>query len=142
KSSFPENWSNCFLMRLISFFFKSGKGISESRLADVGLTKKEINRIKKQFDQFSGKDDFGLDKWTDPLAKEDLITAANRFAQQGQMSKSYAGDLPQWTRNTVLGYLYSRFRSIGIKAQEKVLVRNIAHADSNTFAMMTAAVSF
>ena len=126
----------------IHTFLRTGKGISEARLADVGLTKKEISRIKKQFDQFSGKDDFGLDKWTDPLAKEDLIAAANRFAQQGQMSKSYAGDLPQWTRNTVLGYLYSRFRSIGIKAQEKVLVRNITHADSNTFAMMTAAVSF
>lgn len=123
-------------------FFRTGKGISESRLADVGLTKKEITRIKKQFDQFGDKDNFGLDKWTDPLAKEELISAANRFAQQGQMSKSYAGDLPQWTRNTVLGYIYSRFRAIGIKAQEKVLVRNLAHADSNTVAMLTSAVAF
>lgn len=123
-------------------FFKTGKGISEARLADVGLTKKEISRIKKQFDQFSDKDNFGLDKWTDPLAKEDLIAAANRFAQQGQMSKSYAGDLPAWTRTTVLGYMYSRFRAIGIKAQEKVLVRNLTHADANTVAMLTSAVTF
>lgn len=123
-------------------FFRTGKGISEARLADVGLTKKEITRIKKQFDQFSDKDNFGLDKWTDPLAKEDLIAAANRFAQQGMMSKSYAGDLPQWTRNTVLGYMYSRFRAIGIKAQEKVLVRNLTLADGNTIAMLTSAVAF
>ncbi|CUH74615.1 internal virion protein with endolysin domain [Cronobacter phage Dev-CD-23823] len=123
-------------------FFKSGKGVSEARLADVGLTSKEISRIKKQFDKYADKENFGLDKWDDPLAKEDLIMAANRFAQQGQMGKSYAGDLPQWTRNTVLGYIYSRFRAIGIKAQEKVLVRNLTLADSNTFAMITGAVAW
>lgn len=127
---------------LLHKFLRTGKGISEARLADVGLTSKEIGRIKKQFDQHSGKDNFGLDKWDDPLAKEDLIAAAHRFAAQGTMARQYAGDLPAWTTQNTLGYLYSRFRAIGIKAQEKVLVRNLTLADSNTFAMMTGAVAF
>ena len=121
---------------------RTGKGISEARLADVGLHEKEIARIKKQFDAHAGKEDFGLDKWTDPVAKETIIMAAHRFAQQGTMNKAYAGDLPQWTRDNVLGYLYSRFRSIGIKAQEKVLVRNLTLADSNMAAMMISGIAF
>lgn len=127
---------------LMHKFFRTGKGISEARLADVGLTSKEISRIKAQFDQHHGKDDFGLDKWDDPLAKEYLISAAHRFAAQGTMTRSYAGDLPAWTTTTTLGYIYSRFRAIGIKAQEKVLVRNMTLADSNTLAMVTGAVAF
>jgi len=127
---------------LLHKFLRTGKGISEARLADVGLTSKEIGRIKKQFDLHSGKDNFGLDKWDDPLAKEDLIAAAHRFAAQGTMSRQYAGDLPAWTTQNTLGYLYCRFRAIGIKAQEKVLVRNLTLADSNTAAMLTSAVAF
>ena len=122
--------------------FRTGKGISEARFADIGIHGPEFKRIKAQFDKYSSKEDFGLDKWDDPLAKEMLITSAHRYSTQSTMNKSYAGDLPQWTRDTVLGYLYSRFRSIGIKAQEKVLVRNMTLADSNTVAMMVGGVAF
>ena len=121
---------------------RTGKGITEERLADIGLHGPELARIRKQFEQFAGKEDFGLDKWTDPLAKETLISAAHRFGTQGTMTRSYAGDLPQWTRNNVIGWLFSRFRAIGIKAQEKVLVRNMTLADSNTAAMMIGGVAF
>lgn len=122
--------------------FRTGKGISEARLADIGIHKKEFDRIKAQFDKYSSKEDFGLDKWDDPLAVDMMKGAAHRFSQQSTMNRQYAGDLPQWTRDTVLGYLYSKFRAIGIKAQEKVLVRNLTLADSNTAAMMIGALSF
>lgn len=128
--------------RKLHSFFRTGKGINEARLADVGLHQKEIARIKAQFDKHAGRDNFGLDKWEDPLAKETLIAAAHRFGAQGQMSRSYAGDLPQWTRNNILGYLFSRFRAIGIKAQEKVLVRNLTLADSNSFALVVGGTAF
>ena len=128
--------------RAMHKLFSTGKGISEARLADIGLHPAELARIKKQFDQFATKTDFGLDKWTDPLAKETLIGATHRFTQQSTMNRSYAGDAPQWVRNSVLGMLYSRFRAIGLKAQEKVLVRNLTLADSNTVAMMVSGIAF
>lgn len=121
---------------------RTGKGITEERLADIGIHGKEYTRIKSQFDKYAGKEDFGLDKWDDPLAKETLIAAAHRFGTQGTMTRAYAGDLPQWTRNNIMGWLFSRFRAIGIKAQEKVLVRNMTLADSNTAAMMVGGVAF
>lgn len=121
---------------------RTGKGISEERLADVGIHGPEFKRIKSQFDKYATKEEFGLDKWDDPLAKETLISAAHRFANQGTMNKAYAGDLPQWTRNNVMGWLFSRFRAIGIKAQEKVLVRNLTLADSNTAALMIGGAAF
>lgn len=121
---------------------RTGKGISEARLAEVGLTPKELTRIQKQFDAYAGKDNFGLDKWDDPLAKEDFITAAHRFAQQSTLNRQYAGDMPAWTSQNILGYLYSRFRAIGIRAQEKVLIRNLTLADSNTVAMLTGGIAW
>lgn len=121
---------------------RTGKGISEARLAEVGLTPKELTRIQKQFDKYAGKDNFGLDKWDDPLAKEDFIASAHRFAQQSTLNKQYAGETPAWVSQTVLGYIYSRFRAIGLRAQEKVLVSNLTLADSNTVAMLTAGIGF
>lgn len=128
--------------RKLHTFFKTGKGISEERLADVGLHRDVIDRIKAQFDKHAVDGEWGLSKWDDPVAKDALIGAGNRFAQQSQMSRSYAGDTPKWTSDNILGYLYAKFRSIGIQAQEKVLVRNLTLADSNAVATMVGGVAF
>ncbi|AOT25405.1 lytic transglycosylase [Pectobacterium phage PP2] len=121
---------------------RTGKGISESRLADIGIHGKTAERIQKQFSEHSTSKDFGLDKWTDPLAREELISAAWRLNQQGSLARDSAGSLPEWTRNNVLGVLLSKFRAIGIKAQERILVRNLTLADGNMVAMMTAGLAW
>lgn len=123
-------------------FFKSGTGLSEKRLADVGLYPDDIKRIKTQFDKHHKGNHFGLDKWEDPVAKESLIGAVHRYTQQSSMNKQYAGDQVKFERANLLGVLYSRFRSIGIRAQEKVLVRNMTLADSNSVAMFTTGIAW
>ena len=117
-------------------------GISRERLADIGIHSDEMVRIQKQYNKYGDKDNFGLDKWDDPVAKDMLIGASHRFSQQSTMTRSYAGDLPKFTHDNLLGYLFSRFRAIGIKAQEKILVRNLTLADSNTVAMMIGGIAF
>ena len=121
---------------------RTGKGISENRLADVGFHGKEMARIKKQFDQYGTKEGFGLDKWDDPYAKEVFISGVHRFVNQNRIDSQVAGELPKWTRDNMLGSLYARFRAIGIRAQEKILVRNLTHADSNAMAMIAAGLAW
>lgn len=123
-------------------YLRTGKGLDDVRLGDVGLHKEQIGRIKKQFDAHSSVKDFGLDKWTDPIAKQDFISGVHRFTNQNTLNKAYAGDDPKWVRDNILGYLFSRFRTIGIRAQEKVLVRNLTIADSNTAAMLAGGLAF
>ncbi|QYW05823.1 internal virion protein D [Vibrio phage vB_VpaP_G1] len=122
-------------------YLRTGKGISELRLEDVGLNAAAMKRIKENFDLHSTKDEFGLDKW-DELAREDFISAAHRFQNQNRVDKGYAGEVPKWTRDNLMGYLFSKFRVIGIRAQEKVLVRNMSIMDSNAVAMMTSGIAF
>ncbi|QOC54372.1 internal virion protein D [Aeromonas phage Atoyac15] len=120
---------------------RTGKGISANRLEDVGLNPETIGRIKQQFDLHSTKDEFGLDKWS-PREREEFISAAHKFTNQNRIDRSYAGEVPQWSRDNILGYIYSKFRVIGIRAQEKVLTRNLSMMDSNTVAMMTSGLAF
>ena len=123
-------------------YLRTGKGISDARMADAGLSDALRSRIKAQFDAHGGKADFGLDKWTDPYAKESFISIAHRFTNQNRIDHQSAGELPKWTRDNMLGVLFGRFRTIGIRAQEKILVRNLTMADSNTLAMLTAGLAF
>lgn len=123
-------------------YLRTGKGISDARMADAGMSAKLRQRIKAQFDAHGGKNDFGLDKWTDPYAKESFISIAHRFTNQNRIDHQSAGELPKWTRDNMLGVLFGRFRTIGIRAQEKLLVRNLTMADSNTLAMLTAGLAF
>lgn len=123
-------------------FLKTGRGINPKRLQDVGLHKEQLSAIQKQFDAHSTGKDFGLDKWTDPVAKQDFISAAHRFTQQSTMNRQYAGDGVMGERTNLLGVLYARFRSIGVRAQEKVLVRNLTLADSNAAAMMVTGIAW
>lgn len=111
-------------------------------MADAGLDEALKTRIKGQFDKYAGKDNFGLDKWDDPYAKESFISIAHRFVNQNRIDHQSAGELPKWTRGNMLGVLFGRFRTIGIRAQEKILVRNLTMADSNTLAMLTAGIAF
>lgn len=121
---------------------RTGKGISENRLADVGLHGKELARVKKQFDKHAGAKDFGLDKWDDPFAREQFVSAVHRFTNQNRIDAQYAGELPKWTRDNMLGVLFARFRAIGIRAQEKILVRNLTLGDSNTAAMLVSGLAW
>lgn len=130
--------SNAKMLR----FFETGSGISEARLADIGLHPENIARIKAQYKKYGSKDMFGLDKWDDPLAREDLVAASHKFASQSLMDRTYAGENPKFTTHSVLGYIYSKFRAVGIRAQEKILVRNMTLADSNTAAMIMGGVGF
>lgn len=123
-------------------YFKTGEGLNAKRLADVGLYPEDIARIKTQFDKHGRGNMFGLDKWNDPIAKESLIGAVHRYTQQATMNRQYAGDQVKFERTSMLGVLYSRFRSIGIRAQEKVLVRNLTLADSNAVAMFTTGIAW
>lgn len=123
-------------------YFKTGKGFNEKRLADVGLYPEDIVRIKAQFDKHGRGNMFGLDKWNDPVAKESLIGAVHRYTQQATMNRQYAGEQVKFERTSMLGVLYSRFRSIGIRAQEKVLIRNLTLADSNSVAMFTTGIAW
>ena len=122
-------------------FLKTGKGINTVRLEDVGLSAEDLNLIKGEFDKFSTKTEFGLDRW-DPYAREKFIAAAHKFNSQNRIDTAYAGEKPKWERENILGYLFSRFRIIGIRAQEKVLMRNMTMIDSNTVQMMTAGLAF
>lgn len=121
---------------------RTGKGISEVRLADVGLHAKDMARIKKQFDKYSSQKDFGLDKWDDPYAKEVFISGVHRFTNQNRIDRSYAGELPKWERQNMLGALMARFRAIGIRAQEKILVRNLSIGDSNAYMMLATGLAW
>lgn len=120
---------------------RTGKGITANRLEDVGLNPEVMKRVKEQFDLHSTKEDFGLDKWS-AREREEFVSAAHKFANQNRIDRAYAGETPQWSRDNILGYLYSKFRVIGIRAQEKVLARNLTMMDSNTVAMMTAGLAF
>ncbi|CCI88423.2 lytic transglycosylase, catalytic [Yersinia phage phiR8-01] len=122
-------------------YFKTGKGLSEVRLQDVGLHPEQLGRIKEQFDLHSTDKDFGLDKW-DARAREEFVSAAHRFTNQNRIDRSYAGEVPKWSRDNILGYLYSKFRIIGIRAQEKVLMRNVTIMDSNTVGLLTAGIAY
>lgn len=122
-------------------FLKTGKGIDQVRLEDVGLSANDLKAIKEDFDKFSTKTEFGLDRWN-PYTREKFIAAAHKFNSQNRIDTAYAGEKPKWERENILGYLFSRFRIIGIRAQEKVLMRNMTMMDSNTVQMMTAGLAF
>ncbi|MFT7834479.1 hypothetical protein, partial [Salmonella enterica] len=61
-------------------FLKTGKGFTESRLAEQGLNPDILKRIQNQFAEHGTATEFGLSNWTDSTAKDDFISAAYNMA--------------------------------------------------------------
>ncbi|WNL63558.1 transglycosylase [Aeromonas phage ST21] len=118
------------------------KGTSAKRLADVGLEGPLLERVRAQFNKYGNDTEFGLSQWDDKLAAEALVAATHRYTTQSSMDKAYVGELPAWATNNAIGALFAKFRAVGLRAQEKVMFRNVTMADSGTVGMATAGIAF
>ncbi|AZQ96389.1 putative transglycosylase [Aeromonas phage ZPAH7B] len=123
-------------------FLKTGKGFTESRLAEQGLNQDIMARIKKQFDEHGSDTEFGLANWTDATAKDDFIAAAYNLAHSSSMDRVKAGEQTKWEQTNLLGFLFGKFRTIGIRSAERVAVRNLTQLDANTAAALTTGLAF
>lgn len=102
------------------------KGISDKRLADMGLDEARLNAITqaiKTHGKWDGKDlrMLGASKW-EPQVLEDLQVAIQRSTNQ-MFQKTSFSELPRWTYYPA-GKLVAQFRTYIIGAWEKQLERN------------------
>lgn len=123
-------------------YLKTGKGFTESRLAEQGLNPDILARIKKQFDEHGSDTEFGLANWTDATAKDDFIAAAYNMAHSSSMDRVKAGEQTKWEQTNILGYLFGKFRTIGIRSAERVAIRNLTQMDANTAAALATGLAF
>ncbi|AQT27773.1 endolysin [Ralstonia phage RS-PI-1] len=110
-------------------------GMSAQRLADLGIDRETMGRIKSQLDQFdAGRERGGRinwDKWEDQVAADKLIEAMHRGTYQ-TFQRALVGEAPMWLSESNAGSLFGQFRRYGIVSTEKQLARNIAIGDINT----------
>jgi len=109
-------------------------GMTPARMADVGLDAPTIARIKTQLDKHDANYQRGgrinWDKWDDPQARDELITAMHRGVYQ-TFQRALLGEQPLWMTESPIGSLIGQFRRYGLLAMTKQITRNFAIGDAN-----------
>lgn len=112
-------------------------GMTLQRMADVGIDRDMLARIKGQLDQFdAGRqrgDRINWDKWDDQEAADKLIEAMHRGTYQ-TFQRAMVGEAPMWLTESSAGSLFGQFRRYGIVSTEKQLARNVSIGDVNAMA--------
>lgn len=115
----------------------SDGAMSVERMADVGLDRGMMARIKGQLDQYdAGRqrgDKVNWDNWDDQEAADRLIEAMHRGTFQ-TFQRAMVGEAPMWLSESSAGSLFGQFRRYGIVSTEKQLARNVSIGDVNTTA--------
>ncbi len=119
-------------------------GMTLRRLADLGIDRDTMTRIKTQLDKYdAGRERGGRinwDKWDDQEAADRFIEGLHRGLYQ-TFQRAMVGEQPMWMTDSTVGSLVGQFRRYGLISAEKQLARNVAIGDVNAasaFALGTA----
>lgn len=105
----------------------------DARLTDLGLSPDWVQRIrhmltKHDADRAEGQK-INWDSWEDQAAAERMITAIHRGTSQ-TIQRAMIGERPAWSELNLLGRVAGQFRSFGMTAAEKQLVRSMGLGDT------------
>ncbi|OWT61870.1 transglycosylase SLT domain-containing protein [Candidimonas nitroreducens] len=130
-----------FLPLLTETFVRAARGLdggmSTARLADAGLSKEVLARIKTQLDKYEPSrkegDAFHWDKWDDQYAADRMIDAIHRATYQ-VLQRALIGEAPMWRSESAIGAVLGQFHGYGMTAMGKQVIRNAALFDARTAA--------
>ncbi|WP_397473752.1 transglycosylase SLT domain-containing protein [Pusillimonas sp.] len=118
-------------------------GMSPARLADIGLSREALDRIKTQIQKYEPDrkegEAFKWEKWDDQYAADKLVEAIHRATSQ-VFQRTLIGEAAMWRTESALGSLVGQFHNYGMTAMEKQLGRNLAINDFNAYAAMSIGI--
>lgn len=118
---------------------ETGKGISEARMWDLGLTPERIDAIRTELATHNPTRQKGeavdWSKW-DQLNADNFFGAIQRGTGQALL-RMHLGEAPRWVSETSFGKMMSQFKAAGVVATEKQMMRNAFIKDSNSVMAFT-----
>lgn len=111
-----------------------GKVTDDARLTDLGLSPEWVERVRAMLAKHDSDrklgDKVNWDNWEDQAAAERLVAAIHRGTAQ-TVQRALIGERPAWAELNLLGRVAGQFRSFGLTAAEKQLVRSMGLGDVN-----------
>lgn len=108
------------------------KVTDDARLTDLGLSPDWVERVRTMLDKHDAERKPGqkvnFDSWEDQAAAERMVAAIHRGTAQ-TIQRAMIGERPAWAELNLLGRVAGQFRSFGLTASEKQLVRSMGLGD-------------
>lgn len=126
-AGFTKNWYR---------YAKEGKSLSDDRIMELGLTKKEYIEINKNLKKYSESGNIvqihqDLKKWNNKELSEKFKDALLKKAENIVMER-HLGETLEIMQKTIWGRMAFQFQTYVIDSYRKILMKGLKHRDAET----------